>query len=78
MKVWVSGEEEQLHLIQEVHEHTKAVTSLAVVHSSDKLYSGSLDRTVKVCTTTVKGSCFNFFELQFAMTMIVILLIFNY
>ncbi|KAL8503215.1 hypothetical protein ACS0TY_022094 [Phlomoides rotata] len=55
IKVWIGGEEEQLHLIQQVQEHTKAVTSLAVLHSSDKVYSGSLDRTVRVWTVTEEG-----------------------
>ncbi|KAK4391682.1 putative E3 ubiquitin-protein ligase LIN [Sesamum angolense] len=52
--VW-SSEGSELHLIQEICEHTKAVTSLAVLHSSDKLYSGSLDRTVRVWVISVEG-----------------------
>ncbi|KAL0345224.1 UNVERIFIED_CONTAM: putative E3 ubiquitin-protein ligase LIN-1 [Sesamum radiatum] len=52
--VW-SSEGSELHLIQEICEHTKAVTSLAVLHSSDKLYSGSLDRTVRVWVVSVEG-----------------------
>ncbi|KAK7267008.1 hypothetical protein RIF29_19671 [Crotalaria pallida] len=36
------------HLLQEIQEHTKAVTSLVITESGDKLYSGSLDRTLKV------------------------------
>eukprot|EP01018_Ginkgo_biloba_P001817 Gb_38779 [translate_table: standard] len=47
LKVW-DGRKRILHLIQEVREHTKSVTSLAVSPSGDKLYSGSLDKTVKV------------------------------
>lgn len=47
LKVWTTGGPE-LHLIQEIHEHTKPVTGLTVLHSSEKLYSGSLDRTVRV------------------------------
>ncbi|GMP59806.1 hypothetical protein CsSME_00022937 [Camellia sinensis var. sinensis] len=35
-------------LIQETQLHTKAVTSLAILQTQDKLYSGSLDRTVRV------------------------------
>lgn len=35
-------------LIQEVREHTKAVTCLYVPSSRDKLYSGSLDKTIRV------------------------------
>ncbi|KAL0333888.1 UNVERIFIED_CONTAM: putative E3 ubiquitin-protein ligase LIN-1 [Sesamum angustifolium] len=52
--VW-SSEGSELHLIQEICEHTKAVTSLAVLHSSDKLYSGSLDRTLRVWVISVEG-----------------------
>ncbi|KAG8367387.1 hypothetical protein BUALT_Bualt16G0066700 [Buddleja alternifolia] len=51
IKVWTNGGSE-LHLVQEVREHTKAVTSLEMLHSSDKLYSGSLDRTVRVWSVT--------------------------
>ncbi|KAF8400830.1 hypothetical protein HHK36_014132 [Tetracentron sinense] len=47
IKVW-SGRGSLLHLIQEIREHTKAVTSLAVLPSGEKLYSGSLDRTARV------------------------------
>ncbi|XP_052200352.1 putative E3 ubiquitin-protein ligase LIN-1 isoform X2 [Diospyros lotus] len=47
IKVW-TGRGSILHLAQETREHTKAVTSLAILHSGDKLYSGSLDRTVRV------------------------------
>ncbi|PIN12300.1 G protein beta subunit-like protein [Handroanthus impetiginosus] len=54
IKVWTSGNSE-LHLIQEVREHTKPVTSLAVLHSSEKLYSGSLDRTVKMWSVNEEG-----------------------
>ncbi|KAI3446994.1 hypothetical protein Pfo_003659 [Paulownia fortunei] len=54
IKVWTSGGSE-LHLIQEIHEHTKPVTSLVVLHSSEKLYSGSLDRTVRVWSVTEEG-----------------------
>ncbi|KAK4433021.1 putative E3 ubiquitin-protein ligase LIN [Sesamum alatum] len=52
--VW-SSEGSELHLIQEICEHTKPVTSLAVLHSSDKLYSGSLDRTLRVWVVTAEG-----------------------
>ncbi|KAI3953488.1 hypothetical protein MKW92_021138 [Papaver armeniacum] len=38
-------------LIKEIREHTKAVTCLDVIPSSgDKLYSGSLDKTIRVWT----------------------------
>ncbi|XP_027173945.1 putative E3 ubiquitin-protein ligase LIN [Coffea eugenioides] len=47
IKVWAmkSG---NMHLVQESQEHTKAVTSLAILQSVERLYSGSLDRTVRV------------------------------
>ncbi|XP_039124165.1 putative E3 ubiquitin-protein ligase LIN-2 [Dioscorea cayenensis subsp. rotundata] len=45
MKVW-NGAEGVLQLIQEAHEHSKAVTSLVV--SGDKIYSGSMDKTMRV------------------------------
>ena len=35
-------------LIQEVREHTKAVTCLYISSPGDKLYSGSLDKTIRV------------------------------
>ncbi|WOL08341.1 E3 ubiquitin-protein ligase [Canna indica] len=47
IKVW-KGHEDLLHLIHEIHEHSKAVTSLAISQSGEKLYSGSLDKTVRV------------------------------
>eukprot|EP00258_Populus_trichocarpa_P029487 XP_024445506.1 putative E3 ubiquitin-protein ligase LIN-2 isoform X2 [Populus trichocarpa] len=47
IKVW-TGKGSILHLIQEIREHTKAVTSLAVLQPGEKLYSGSLDRTARV------------------------------
>lgn len=37
-----------LSLIQEVREHTKSVTSLAVSSSGEKLYSGSHDKTIRI------------------------------
>jgi WD40 repeat protein len=37
-----------IRLIQEVREHTKAVTCLYVSSSGDKLYSGSSDKTIRV------------------------------
>jgi WD40 repeat protein len=48
LKVW-TGRGSILHLIQEAREHTKAVTSLAILQSGEILYSGSLDRTTRVC-----------------------------
>ncbi|XP_023007456.1 putative E3 ubiquitin-protein ligase LIN-1 isoform X1 [Cucurbita maxima] len=47
MKVW-SVKGTNLHLLQEIQEHSKGVTSLAVAESEEKLYSGSLDKTIKV------------------------------
>ncbi|KAL0904068.1 hypothetical protein M5K25_026139 [Dendrobium thyrsiflorum] len=47
VKVWGSGEK-LLHQIQETREHTKAVTSLAVLQSGKKLFSGSVDKSVRV------------------------------
>ncbi|GFS41204.1 hypothetical protein Acr_00g0073010 [Actinidia rufa] len=47
IKVW-TGRGSVLHLVQEAREHSKAITSLAVLTLGDKLYSGSLDRTVRV------------------------------
>ncbi|KAI6681868.1 hypothetical protein NL676_035749 [Syzygium grande] len=47
IKVW-TGRGSILHQIQEVREHTKAVTSLAISQSGERLYSGSLDKTTKV------------------------------
>ncbi|CAL5440744.1 unnamed protein product [Camellia sinensis] len=44
-------------LIQETQLHTKAVTSLAILQTEDKLYSGSLDRTVRVCHQKVSCLC---------------------
>ncbi|KAE8653635.1 hypothetical protein Csa_006994 [Cucumis sativus] len=47
IKVWaVRGT--NLHLIHEVQEHSKGVTSLVVLEFEEKLYSGSLDKTIKV------------------------------
>ncbi|XP_034598044.2 putative E3 ubiquitin-protein ligase LIN-1 [Setaria viridis] len=47
LKVW-EGSENILRLVHEAQEHTKAITSLSVLHSEEKLYSGSLDRTIRV------------------------------
>ncbi|KAH7653300.1 Zinc finger RING/FYVE/PHD-type protein [Dioscorea alata] len=47
IKVWDAGSN-TLKLIQEVHGHSKAVTCLYVTTSGDKLYSGSLDKTIRV------------------------------
>ncbi|KAF3446786.1 hypothetical protein FNV43_RR11966 [Rhamnella rubrinervis] len=47
IKVWDAGRR-VLRLTQVVREHTKAVTSLYASTSGDKLYSGSLDKTIRV------------------------------
>ncbi|GJT68593.1 putative E3 ubiquitin-protein ligase LIN [Tanacetum coccineum] len=46
IKVW-TGKGSLLHPVQEVREHSKAVTSLTVLQSGDTLYSGSHDKTVR-------------------------------
>ncbi|KAE8714137.1 hypothetical protein F3Y22_tig00110201pilonHSYRG00329 [Hibiscus syriacus] len=46
IKVWVvTGS--NLHLVQEIREHTKAITSLYILQSGERLYSGSLDKTAR-------------------------------
>ncbi|KAK7398962.1 hypothetical protein VNO78_10136 [Psophocarpus tetragonolobus] len=47
IKVWTL-KDNLLHLLQEIQEHTKAVTNLVISESDERLYSGSLDRTAKV------------------------------
>ncbi|XP_024026587.1 putative E3 ubiquitin-protein ligase LIN-1 [Morus notabilis] len=47
IKVWDSGKRVP-RLIQEVREHSKAVTCLYASSSGDKLYSGSSDKTIRV------------------------------
>ncbi|KAK8980025.1 hypothetical protein V6N11_061245 [Hibiscus sabdariffa] len=47
IKVW-AGTGNNLHLVQEIREHTKAVTSLYILQSGERLYSGSLDKTARV------------------------------
>lgn len=46
-QVWETGKRAP-RLIQEVREHSKAVTCLYAPPSCDKLYSGSLDKTIRV------------------------------
>ncbi|XWS59788.1 hypothetical protein CRYUN_Cryun08bG0151600 [Craigia yunnanensis] len=46
IKVWDAGIR-GLRLVQEVHEHMKAVTCLYAPSSGDRLYSGSLDKTIR-------------------------------
>nr|POE88511.1 putative e3 ubiquitin-protein ligase lin-1 [Quercus suber] len=47
IKVWDVGKRLP-RLVQEVREHTKAITCLYVPSSGDKLYSGSFDKTIRV------------------------------
>ncbi|XP_024627707.1 putative E3 ubiquitin-protein ligase LIN-1 isoform X2 [Medicago truncatula] len=47
IKVWTLKDNELL-LLQEIQEHTKAVTNLTISEPGDRLYSGSLDRTAKI------------------------------
>ncbi|KAL7584374.1 putative E3 ubiquitin-protein ligase LIN-1 [Lactuca sativa] len=54
IKVWDSGKK-ALRLIQEVRDHAKAVTCLYVSPSSDKIYSGSLDKTIRVWVIKQEG-----------------------
>ncbi|KAM7519314.1 hypothetical protein LguiB_018276 [Lonicera macranthoides] len=46
IKVW-SRKGSVLNLIQETREHSKAVTSFEVLQSEERLYTGSIDRTVR-------------------------------
>ncbi|KAK8948328.1 putative E3 ubiquitin-protein ligase LIN [Platanthera guangdongensis] len=50
IKVWDVGKR-GWQLVQEVHEHLKAVTCLHIPPSSDKLYSSSLDKTIRIWKT---------------------------
>ncbi|KAL3845328.1 hypothetical protein ACJIZ3_002731 [Penstemon smallii] len=47
IKVWETGKRAP-RLIQEAREHSKAVTCLYVPPSCDKLYTGSLDKTIRI------------------------------
>ncbi|XP_022135985.1 putative E3 ubiquitin-protein ligase LIN-1 isoform X2 [Momordica charantia] len=47
IKVWDAGNK-VLRLIQEARQHTKAVKCLCVSSSGDTLYSGSLDKTIRI------------------------------
>ncbi|KAK4352625.1 hypothetical protein RND71_028143 [Anisodus tanguticus] len=47
IKVWETGKRVP-RLIHETREHTKTITCLYVSSSCDKLYSGSLDRTIRI------------------------------
>ncbi|KAL6224049.1 hypothetical protein ACLB2K_002905 [Fragaria x ananassa] len=54
IKVW-TGKGSILHLIQETQEHTKAVSSLAILQSKEILYSGSLDKTTRAWSISNEG-----------------------
>ncbi|KAI3696066.1 hypothetical protein L1987_79075 [Smallanthus sonchifolius] len=54
IKVWDASKRD-LRLVQEVREHSKAVTCLYVPPSRDKLYSGSLDKTIRVWVIKPEG-----------------------
>ncbi|KAK9165179.1 hypothetical protein Scep_000370 [Stephania cephalantha] len=54
IKVW-DAVKRVLKLAQEVRDHTKAVTCLFIPNSGDKLYSGSLDRTIRVWSIKSDG-----------------------
>ncbi|MCL7039067.1 hypothetical protein MKW94_023270 [Papaver nudicaule] len=47
LKVW-SGKGKHLRLSQESREHSKAITSMSVLSSGERLYTGSLDKTIRV------------------------------
>ncbi|KAI3983686.1 hypothetical protein MKX01_001090 [Papaver californicum] len=47
LKVW-SGKGKHLCLSQESREHSKAITSMTVLSSGERLYTGSLDKTIRV------------------------------
>ncbi|PWA97194.1 regulatory associated protein of TOR, Zinc finger, RING/FYVE/PHD-type [Artemisia annua] len=60
IKIW-SGKDEGkgkssiLRLIQEIREHTKAVTSLTILPSGNTLYSGSHDKTIREWSINREG-----------------------
>ncbi|KAK1313228.1 putative E3 ubiquitin-protein ligase LIN-1 [Acorus calamus] len=64
IKVW-SGKDSLLHLLQQTQDHSKAVTSLEILQSGDKLYSGSLDRSVRVWSIGEEGiSCIEVHDMK--------------
>ncbi|KAG6483361.1 hypothetical protein ZIOFF_060006 [Zingiber officinale] len=64
IKVW-KGDENLLSLLQETHEHSKAVTSLAILKPSDKLYSGALDKSIRAwAILDGKIHCTEFFDMK--------------
>ncbi|XP_076885682.1 putative E3 ubiquitin-protein ligase LIN-1 isoform X1 [Bidens hawaiensis] len=54
IKVWDASKRD-LRLIQEIREHSKAVTWLYISPSRDKLYSGSLDKTIRIWVVKPEG-----------------------
>ncbi|KAL6006192.1 hypothetical protein ACLOJK_040238 [Asimina triloba] len=54
IKVW-SGKGPVLQLIQETRDHSKAVTSLAILQSGEKLYSGSIDKSIRAWAIRDEG-----------------------
>ncbi|XP_062090820.1 putative E3 ubiquitin-protein ligase LIN-1 isoform X2 [Humulus lupulus] len=62
--VW-TGKGSILHLIQEIREHTKAITSLTILPAAERLYSGSLDRTSRVWSISDKAiNCIQVHEMK--------------
>ncbi|KAJ1435771.1 Zinc finger, RING/FYVE/PHD-type [Sesbania bispinosa] len=62
IKVW-DARKRIPRVIQETHEHTKAVTSLC--SSVDRLYSGSLDKTIRVWTIKPDGiKCIDVYDIK--------------
>ncbi|XP_024545432.1 putative E3 ubiquitin-protein ligase LIN [Selaginella moellendorffii] len=64
IKSWKVAEENLL-LLREATEHTKCVTSLAILPSKHRLYSGSLDKTIRVWSIEDDAlHCLHVFELN--------------
>nr|GEZ28678.1 putative E3 ubiquitin-protein ligase LIN [Tanacetum cinerariifolium] len=60
IKIWSGkdrgkGKSSILRLIQEIREHTKAVTSLTILPSGSTLYSGSHDKTIREWSVNKEG-----------------------
>ncbi|XP_024959066.1 putative E3 ubiquitin-protein ligase LIN [Cynara cardunculus var. scolymus] len=63
IKVWTSRAS-VLYLIQEIREHSKAVTSLTVLQSGDTLYSGSHDKTVRAWSIKETLQCEQVYDVK--------------